>query len=614
RGAASSMSVEIEPGCGCTRYVGRTVRGVKNGPSPAWMQNLLRSVGLRPISAIVDITNFVLMEIGQPLHAFDLAKVQGGLVVRGARAGETLETLDGVQRTLTEGDLVIADASGPQCLGGVMGGLHSGVGAETTDIFLETAWFQPSVVRKLARRTGLGSDSSYRFERGVDPLATGLVSNHAARLLQEICGGVVDEPMDVQLPEHPQEPARIRLNPRRIASRLGVEVPMERIAGILTGLGFESLATCDSEADFAVPGWRPDVRVEADLSEEIARSIGYDNIEPKEAVHPVTAVRLPARERWLRRLRRAFSARGVHETLSIRFVNRKDHERMGFAKDDPRSALVALANPLSDDWAVLPRLGVVNLLRAARRNESRQERSVRLFECIRVFGHDLPESFAAHRRIGIGERNVFAGVLSGPLARQSWRDEEAIDFWRAKGVLQAGLRELGLEPRFETLKDEPWLHPGRAASVVVDGQVLGVFGQLHPQVQDAWELRQDTFAWELDLDGLVLLLDARNAPQVKAPSEYSATRREINVVVVSETPAESLIDQVRSLPQASHPFLREVMLASVYQGEGVAAGHKALLLRFWYQSTAGTLTDAEVNEIHNGLRDALSALEGISLK
>jgi phenylalanyl-tRNA synthetase beta chain len=613
-GNLPSVKVEVEPGCGCTRYVGRTVRGVRNGRSPDWMRNLLRAVGLRPISALVDITNFVLMEIGQPLHAFDLARVQGGISVRGARPGETLRTLDGIERTLTPGDLVVADAQGPQCLGGVMGGEGSGVSEATTDIFLETAYFQPSVVRKLARRCGLASDSSYRFERGVDPFATALVSQYAAGLVVALCGGVADAAQDLVLPGHLTESVKVAMAPGRIAARLGTDVPPDRIRSILVPLGFSPVEASGEEAVFSVPGWRPDVRCEADLSEEIARSIGYDRIEPCDLVYPVSAVRLPARERWTRRLRRAFSSRGVHETLSLRFVARRDHDRMGFPAQDPRSALVTLANPLSDDWAALPRLGVVNLLRSARRNETRQERSVRLFECVRVFGKDLPEAFESHRRIGIGERNVFAAVLAGPMPHAAWADEAPLDFWRAKGILQAGLADLGLRPSFVATSLEPWLHPGRAAELRLDGRAMGVFGQLHPKVQDAWDLRQETFAWEIDLDGLVELLESRPAPQVAAPSEFSATRREINAILPVGRPAEELLGLVRSLPQAKHPLLREVSLASVYQGAGVLEGHKALLLRFRYQSDDRTLTDLEVNEVHNALRGALDACEGISLK
>ena len=609
---APSVAVTVEPGVGCTRYVSRTFTGLSNGPSPAWMQNLLRAVGLRPISALVDITNFVLMDVGQPLHAFDAAKLRGDLSVRKASEGETLQTLDGVTRTLQPGDLVVSDFVAAQCLGGVMGGEHSGVDASTSSIVLETAYFLPSVVRKLAKRHGLGSDSSYRFERGVDPFATAEVSAYASRLILEICGGAASDACDQVAPEHLTVPVVVEFSGEAVRKRLGMEVPEAKVCGILEGLGFARRP--GAALAFAVPGWRPDVREACDLTEEIARSIGYDNIAPQDAVYPVTAIKLPARERWLRRIRRILAARGLRETLSIRFQGRKDHARMGYGDGDPRSSLVELANPLSDDWAALPRLGVVNLLRAAVRNEKHQEKSVRLFECVRVFGRDFPEAFGAHRSIGIGERNVLSGLLAGPMPRQSWSDEAGFDFYRAKGVLQGLLAELGLSSSFVQGADEPWLHPGRSARVLVDSVELGVFGQIHPQAQEAWELKLEPFLWELDLDLLVDILERRQAIQVKAPSEYSATRREVNVLVDEARPAHGVLEAVQAQELAGHATLREIQLVSVYQGDGVPAGMKSLLLRFWYQSHERTLTDAEVNEVHNGLRQAIGEMAGISLK
>jgi phenylalanyl-tRNA synthetase beta chain len=607
-----SIAVVVEPGAGCTRYVARTISSLSNGPSPAWMQNLLRAIGLRPISALVDITNFILMDVGQPLHAFDAAKLQGSLAVRKALTGETLQTLDGVAHALQAGDLVISDSVAPQCLGGVMGGEQSGVSESTTEILLETAYFQPSVVRKLAKRHGLGSDSSYRFERGVDPFATAKVSAYATRLILEICGGSASEAFDHIAPEHLTASVVVEFSSAAVQKRLGLELPESRLCEILEGLGFvrqpgDSLA-------FAVPGWRPDVRESCDLTEEIARCIGYDNIVPQDAVYPVTAVKLPARERWLRRIRRILAARGLQETLSIRFQGRKDHTRMGYGPSDSRSQLVELANPLSDDWAALPRLGVVNLLRAAVRNEKRQEKSVRLFECVRVFGQDFPEEFGRHRKIGIGERNVLSGLLSGSMPHQSWSDDTGFDFYRAKGILQGLLTELGLSSTFVQGVNEPWLHPGRSARVLVAGQEVGVFGQLHPVAQEEWELKLEPFVWELDLDALVGILEGRSAIQVTAPSEYSATRREVNVLTDEKRAAQALLETVQAYALDNSSDLREIQLVSVYQGDGIPTGMKSLLLRFWYQSAVRTLTDAEVNEVHNQLRQAISDMDGISLK
>ncbi|MEN9309647.1 MAG: hypothetical protein RL173_3579, partial [Fibrobacterota bacterium] len=438
--------VSVEAGVGCSRYVGRTIKGVKDGSSPAWMQNLLRTVGLRPISALVDITNFVLLEIGQPLHAFDLAKLRGGkVVVRGAKAGETMTLLDGRNLSLAAGDLVIADTEGPQCLGGVMGSAESGVSATTTDIFLETARFVPSTVRFLARRTQCASDSSYRFERGVDPFATRAVSDYATSLILSICGGSSDEVQDLSNADHPAAKSVVKLRNTRVPSLLGMDVPSATVKQLLTGIGCRESGADAESVSWELPGWRPDISGEADLVEEVARLVGYDNIPTSFPSFPVAAVRLPAKEKWTRRIRRAFASRGLSETLSLRLVAQADQDRLQLPETDPRAKLVALVNPLSDETACLPRLAVASLLKAAARNARRQERSVRLFECGKVFGHDLSEAFIEHRKTGIGEANRVAGLVTGPWADRAWTGAETeSDLWKAKGLLEGALSELGL--------------------------------------------------------------------------------------------------------------------------------------------------------------------------
>jgi len=422
----ATVPVELVPGSGCTRYVGRTLEGLRNGPSPAWMRNLLRAVGLRPISALVDITNFVQMEIGQPLHAFDLAKLRGGkVVVRGARVGESLLLLDGRNLSLTPGDLVIADAEGPRCLGGVMGGADSGVSEATTGIFLETARFEPSAIRYLARRTQCASDSSYRFERGVDPFATRSVSDYATALVLSLCGGTASAAQDLSTPEQPAARTRVRLRRSKVSGLLGMDVPDSRVSAFLNGIGCEAIGSDADSTTWEIPGWRPDIASEADLVEEIARLVGYDNIPSSFPSFPIEAVELPSRETWTRRLRRAMASRGLSETLSLRLIGQSDHDLLGLPESDPRHRLVALLNPLSDETACLPRFALSNLLKAAARNARRQERSVRLFECGRVFGRDLPEAFGNHRRTGIGEAGRWAGIVSGPWPSLRWRGGEA---------------------------------------------------------------------------------------------------------------------------------------------------------------------------------------------
>jgi len=613
---ATSVPVSIEPGCGCTRYVGRTIRGLKDGPSPVWMANLLRAVGLRPISALVDITNFVLLEVGQPLHAFDLDRLAGGAVnVRGARAGETLELLDGRKLTLTPGDLCICDAQAPQCLGGVMGGATSGVCATTGSIFLETAYFKPSTVRFLARRTQASSDSSYRFERGVDPFATRAVSDYAASLVLSICGGTADAPVDVLDPSHPREPVRVELRAGRVKSLLGADIPASEIDRLLSGVGCAKVAQAESATTWSVPGWRPDITIDSDLVEEVARLVGYDNLPVEFPSFPVSVVRLPPRELWLRRIRRALAVRGLSETHSLRLTSQADHDRLRLGADDPRAKLVALLNPLSDDIACLPRLGVLALLRAARHNDKRQQRSVRLFECPRVFGRDLHEPFEGHRKTGVGEAIRLSGLLVGPWAALPWSgSDDAVDIWRAKGVLQGVLRDVGIEAAFAPSQAEPWLHPGRQAEVRSGGRVLGVFGQIHPLVQESFGLRDEAFAWELDLDAIVDVL-ANAAPVAsRRIGEFPATRREVNVVVPSARPAAEVAAMVAGLPAAKSELVEDVALVSVYEGTGVPEGHKAVLVRATYRSAERTLTDAEVNAVQDAIRQELSAIEGVSLK
>ncbi|QQS05064.1 MAG: phenylalanine--tRNA ligase subunit beta [Fibrobacterota bacterium] len=612
----ATVPVSIEAGCGCTRYVGRSIRGVKDGTSPAWMQNLLRTVGLRSISALVDITNFVLLEIGQPLHAFDLAKLRGGrLDVRGAKAGETLTVLDGRNLTLQPGDLVIADAQGPQCLGGVMGGADSGVSATTTEIFLETARFVPASVRFLARRTQCASDSSYRFERGVDPFATRAVSDYATSLVLSICGGTSEDVQDLSTSEHPTGKSRVRLRNSRVASLLGMDVPTATVKQLLTGIGCREVATESDAVVWELPGWRPDIFGEADLVEEIARLVGYDNIPTAFPSFPVAAVRLPAKEKWTRRIRRAFASRGLAETLSMRLAAQADQDRLRLDPADPRAKLVALVNPLSDETACLPRLAVANLLKAAVRNARRQERSVRLFECGKVFGRDLPESFANHRTTGIGEASRLAGLVTGPWSDRSWTGTETdSDLWKAKGVLEGALLELGLVPAFAQGTKEPFLHDGRQARVSVAGRELGYFGEIHPLVQEDMGLKTPVHVWELDLDALVGLLDGASAAQSVRIGDFPGTSRELNAVVDRLRQASDVVDAVCALDVAKNELVESVKLVSVYEGAGVPQGHKAVLVRVSYRSADRTPTDTEVNAIQDGIRQGISSLAGFALK
>jgi phenylalanyl-tRNA synthetase beta chain len=496
-----------------------------------------------------------------------------------------------------------------------MGGADSGMSATTTDIFLETARFAPSTVRFLARRTQCASDSSYRFERGVDPFATRAVSEYATSLILSICGGSSDEPQDLTTSDHPRAKSVVKLRNTRVPSLLGMDVPAATVAQQLTGIGCREIGTDADATSWELPGWRPDISGEADLVEEIARLVGYDNIPTSFPSFPVAAVRLPAKEKWTRRIRRAFASRGLSETLSLRLVAQADQDRLQLSESDPRAKLVALVNPLSDETACLPRLSVASLLKAAARNARRQERSVRLFECGKVYGTDLPEAFAAHRKTGIGEANRLAGLVTGPWPDRAWTGSEAeSDLWKAKGLLESALSEVGLSPTFAQDGAEPFLHPGRQARVRVAGQDLGYFGEIHPSVQEGLGLKFPVHVWELDLDALVALLEGAKPSQSVRIGEFPGTRREINAVIARERAATDVVDVVKSFPESSNELVEAVDLVSVYEGAGVPDGHKAVLVRVSFRSPDRTPTDVEVNTLQDGIRQQLAAVAGVSLK
>jgi phenylalanyl-tRNA synthetase beta chain len=449
----------------------------------------------------------------------------------------------------------------------------------------------------------------------VDPFATRAVSDYATSLVLSICGGSSDEPQDLATPDHPGAKSVVKLRHTRIPRLLGMDVPAAAIGQQLTGIGCRELGTDVDATSWELPGWRPDISGEADLVEEIARLVGYDNIPTSFPSFPVAAVRLPAKEKWTRRIRRAFASRGLSETLSLRLVAQADQDRLQLAASDPRAKLVALVNPLSDETACLPRLAVSSLLKAAARNARRQERSVRLFECGKVFGRDLPEAFAAHRKTGIGEASRLTGLVTGPWADRGWTGSEIeSDLWKAKGLLEGALSELGLSPTFAQDTAEPFLHPGRQARVWFAGQDLGYFGEIHPTLQEGLGLKFPVHVWELDLDAIVSLLDGAKPSQSVRIGEFPGTRREINAVIARDRAATDVVDALKSFPESGNELVEAIDLVSVYEGVGVPDGHKAVLVRVSFRSPDRTPTDVEVNTLQDGIRQQLAAVAGVTLK
>jgi phenylalanyl-tRNA synthetase beta chain len=642
---AGLIDIKLEDLAGCTKYVGRVIQGVKVGPSPDWLVKSLKSIGKRSINNVVDLSNYVLFELGQPSHAFDLNKIRGRqVVIRKGRDGETLTTLDGVERKITSEDMLIADATGPMVLAGVMGGKDSEVDESTTDIFLEVAYFNPSVVRRQGRRHGLSSDSSYRFERGVDPLITSWASDYLAGLIAKWCGGAGAAPvvakgrLEKASPEHPHSHRIVYLRPARAEKLLGVDIGTQECIRRLEAIGLESRDTAHVHGQealgFAIPGFRGDLEREADLIEEVARLGDYNNIPVVLPSLPLGFKALPPVESLSRTLKHHLRDAGLNETLSLRFSSRKALAKLGLAAEDPRGAFVPLRNPISEEWEILPTTTLPSLLNAAAYNQNNQERNIRLFEVAKSFYHRPQER--SERVPGVWEEEMAYLVLAGDWSdRRPWSGDsaaaESLEFHHLKGLLENLLAAAGVKARLAHPGAEAYLHPVESGSILADlappaagTQILygakraeewqkaariGGFGILHPRVQGAFDLKGPVLVAEISLSGLLAAVPRDR--KFAAFGNFSAVSRDLNLVVDD---ARSHGDILGLMPVSRIPILQEVRLNSVYRGTGVPEGKKALHYSFIYRHAEKTLTDEEVNKAQEKLNQELAKDSGIVFK
>lgn len=590
-----SFPVTVDAPAACPRYLGRVVRGIDPAAvTPLWMQERLRRGGIRPLGPVIDVTNYVLLELGQPMHGFDLARLQDGIRVRFAEAGEKLILLDGREVALAADSLVIADARQPLALAGVMGGEGSGVSDSTRDVFLECAFFDPLHIAGRARAYGLQTDSSYRFERGVDPELQIRALDRATRLLLDICGGrpgpVIEVTSDAHLPRRPA----IRLRSGRIRRLLGLELKPADVAGILEGLG----CAVDAEReDWSVtpPSHRFDLAIEADLIEELGRVHGYNRLPSR-----IPAGRLqmtPQREERVdgRRLRQTLVERGYQEAITYSFVDAGLQARL-----DPEHPAIPLANPISADLAVMRSSLWPGLLGALGHNLRRQQERVRLFEQGLNFISEDNE---------IKQESYIAGVACGqPLPEQWGMANRGLDFFDAKADLEALLRLGGC---FEAFAFEPGrhpaLHPGRSARILRDGRAVGWLGTLHPQHAEELELPADTQLFELEIAAVA---EGRKAA-FEAISRYPAIRRDLALLVDETVPAGVIAARAR---QAGGARLKELRIFDVYQGKGVETGRKSIALGLILQDSSRTLTDQDVQVVVDEVTTALQQDLGASLR
>lgn len=571
-------SVEIEDLELCPRYTAKLIKGVKIGPSPAWLARRIEAVGQRSVNNVADATNYVLFELGHPTHAFDFHRLVGHrIVVRRARSGETLVTLDGQRRELTPSMLVIADAENPVAMGGVMGGQDSEITEKTSDILLESAYFLPSSIRATSRALGLSTEASYRFERGADFSMAVHAAQRCAQLIQQVAGGeIVRGTIDVN--RIPEPPRPITLRRSRIKTLSGLDVSHAQAEKILKALGFQTERLLNRDQWMVMPAsYRRDVEIEEDLIEEIARHVGYDRIELTLPPSSGSGHYQPAEEKQ-RTVRQTLCTLGFHEAISFSFV---DGRRAAQFRTEPE-AVIRVRNPIIEGVEEMRTTLLGGLLDAVERNFSHGERDLKLFEFGKCF-----YSGAAGRT----ERLMLSAVMTGLRNPLDWQSHSALTgFDELKGVLEVLLDRIGYR-QFTLRREEGlYLHPGQSAAIEVNGTVIGVIGQLHPRLLEDQKVKQAVYALEIDFQTLVEQPPepVRYQPLPRFPS----VTRDLSFLVPVDVKYGALVTRIRDLEIDE---LRDVSLFDVYSGKGIAEGLVSMSINLVFRADSRTLTDEEVD-------------------
>ena len=583
------LSIQLDAGAEAPRYVGRVIEGVNaRAATPLWMAERLRRSGVRPVSLLVDVTQYVMLELGQPMHAFDLGTLQGSIGVRRSRAGETLKLLDGRDAALDDSFLLVTDADRPIALAGLMGGFDTRVTDETTNVFLEAAHFAPAAIMGRGRKLGLHTDAGHRFERGVDPVLPRTAIEYATRLILDLAGGtpapVTEAVREADLPAT----ATIGLRRARIARVLGIQIADADVERILRALGMDVTATVEGWQVIA-PSRRFDVAIEEDLIEELARIHGYEQI-PTTLPGGASRIAMPTETRLDElSVRRQLVARDLQETINYAFV-----DAALLAQWQLSEGLVALANPLSAELAVMRPSLLPGLVATLGRNAARQLGRVRLFELGRVFHQQAGEGQPAPL-----ETQRVAAAICGDADTQQWGlPTRKVDFHDLKGDLESLAAASGAALEFKP-SQRPYGHPARSAEVYRDGVRLGWIGQIHPRLAKAMDIDVDVVAFELDLAPLA----ARALPRATELSRFPSMRRDLAFLVPE---AAAWADLEATLRRAVGPLLREVSLFDRYVGQGVEPGFKSLAMGLILQDKSRTLTDRDVDAV---VAEAVSAME-----
>ncbi|MEB4592256.1 phenylalanine--tRNA ligase subunit beta [Candidatus Thiothrix sp. Deng01] len=590
-----TFPVDVQAADACPRYAGRIIRNIDpQAPTPIWMQEKLRRAGIRSISATVDVTNYVLLELGQPMHAFDLDKLQNGIVVRYAKDGEMLAMLDGRTATLRRDTLVIADGSRPVAMAGVMGGEPTSVTDATRNVFLESAHFRPAVIMGKARSYGLQTDSAARFERGVDPDMALKAMERATRLIVDICGGDAGPVVDLCADSSVLERKSILLRPERIRRVLGVSMDDAIVEGVLARLNCE-FSRMESGWWVKAPLARFDLAIEEDLIEELARVRGYDSIPAELRPRAPRIIQPSEKSVGQGRLRNLLVARGYQEAVTFSFVDPKMELMLAPTADN-----IVLANPISADLGVMRSTLWSGLLRSVVYNLNRQQQRVRLFEVGPAFFKDTAGNPQQQTRL--------AGVITGNLYPEQWGQvNRPVDFYDLKGDVEALLEQAaGVQFHFAPVAHAA-LHPGQSAEIMTQTDVVGWMGMLHPRIEEKLGLEQPVYLFELDMR----LLAQRILPKYQAISRFPAIRRDLALLVREDVLAVALENAVR---KAAVPQLVSYYLFDVYSGKGIPEGRKSVALSLILQDFSRTLEDAEINRIVEGVVASLQEEVGATLR
>lgn len=590
------VQVTIADGDLCSRFAARLVTGVTVAPSPMWLQNRLRNSGIRPINNVVDVTNYVMLELGQPMHAYDYAHVKGhSLTARRANEGEVLKTLDGTDRELTTDMLVIADEQRAVGVAGVMGGYDSEVTNTTTDVLLEAAVFNGASIRRTARALGMRSEASGRFERGVNPEYSIMAINRAAQLLQQLCPDAKIAKGIVDVYPNPAAPTTVTTTADAINAYLGTDIDEQRMVDILTTLSFD--VTCgNGSMVIGVPSWRGDVTVMPDIAEEVARIYGYDNIKVTTPWAALNSGVLSERKQMTKTIAHTLANNGLSEMITFSFMHKDSLAKLMIPEGDARYKAVQILNPISEEYPVMRTTLVPSILDAAVRNRAQKNHDIWAFETAAVYEE------AADKDSLPTERYMAAGFMTGRADEAQWSVAvRQTDFYDVKGVVEAVLAALRVENYTLTTTDEPYYHPGVSAAYKVDGVTIATLGELHPQVAKNYDLEGKCYLFEINISAL--LETVRSQLQYTPISKFPGITRDLAIVAPKSVSAET-IQQI--ILANGGDKLESAYVFDVYEGEHIAEGFRSLAYTIGFRSTEGTLTDADVDEPIQAIINALA--------